>query len=599
MFTTLRTLLTHWFGRHRRAPDPDVQTQGAYAEAELVHPDEHTSSRRVPYDENLLERARTQWQFGDWESLTKLDRDTLQHHPDRAKLALLAVAGHLQQGDSPAAKQFIRLAQEWGCSKRLITQILVAGVHNTLGRASAVAGRQSAALDHFSRSVSIGSPGSDAHLIVQARLGLQLSQLGVPYQGIALFGDPTYQIQVAKEPEPATRIGPSLDKSQQTGIDPSSVSRVVILRLDNVGDHVLGSPFLKGIRKLYPSAEIVIIANESAASYYSHCPWIDHMIQIPNRQALFYSQKQLDAIHQIISEMPGGTFDVLINPRFAEDYYHACLISSYVPARHRIAFRQNRTVLDGLDPNSFYNELVDIENDTLHTIEYSWILLNYLGVDIRPWPEVWFTRDELQAVCTRLGVSLSPWKFPELFIVVVGIGASTKNRVWPKEFYAELANQLSSKLGVALVCMVGSDNEREAGEFIASRSEYCVNLVGRTTLNELAALCSVAHLYIGPDSGPKHIAAASGCPVVEIGHLPSSHASRARSFDTMGRCWAAVNVYARTISPGSLFSDTQIAKGDAIAAILPSQVIDFVSEFISAPAFAESLTRFSRLPERK
>ena len=38
----------------------------------------------VPYDETLLERSRTQWQFGDWESLTLLARDTLQHHPDRA-----------------------------------------------------------------------------------------------------------------------------------------------------------------------------------------------------------------------------------------------------------------------------------------------------------------------------------------------------------------------------------------------------------------------------------------------------------------------------------------------------------------------------------
>jgi len=42
----------------------------------------------VPCDENPLKRARTQWQFGDWQSLAQLDRATLQHHPDRAKLAL-------------------------------------------------------------------------------------------------------------------------------------------------------------------------------------------------------------------------------------------------------------------------------------------------------------------------------------------------------------------------------------------------------------------------------------------------------------------------------------------------------------------------------
>ena len=55
------------------------------------------ASRLVPYDETLLERARVQWQFGDWDSLAALDRVTLQHHPERGRLALLAAAGYLQK----------------------------------------------------------------------------------------------------------------------------------------------------------------------------------------------------------------------------------------------------------------------------------------------------------------------------------------------------------------------------------------------------------------------------------------------------------------------------------------------------------------------
>jgi cephalosporin hydroxylase len=132
----------------------------------------------VPYDENLLERARTQWQFGDWESLAQLDRDTLQHHPDRAKLALLAAAGQLQTDNANQARQFIRLAQDWGISKKLLTQILAAGVHNSLGRAAAVAGNQQRALKHFENAIVVGTPGSDVRLLAQARIGEQLNQLG-------------------------------------------------------------------------------------------------------------------------------------------------------------------------------------------------------------------------------------------------------------------------------------------------------------------------------------------------------------------------------------------------------------------------------------
>ncbi|KAF5047861.1 BNR repeat-containing family member [anaerobic digester metagenome] len=134
----------------------------------------------VPYDENLLERARTQWQFGDWQSLCTLSWETLQHHPDRAKLALLAAAGRLQTEQDAEAKQLIRLAQNWGISKKLVSQILIAGVYNSLGRAAAIASLQCRALQHFENAISIGTPSSDCRLITQARISEQFRQLGLP-----------------------------------------------------------------------------------------------------------------------------------------------------------------------------------------------------------------------------------------------------------------------------------------------------------------------------------------------------------------------------------------------------------------------------------
>lgn len=142
----------------------------------------------MPYDENLLERARTQWQFGDWESLAKIDPDTLQHHPDRAKLALLAAAGRLQNGNDAEAKKLIRLSQDWGISKKLICQILIAGVHNSLGRAAAIGNQQHRALKHFENAIAIGTPGSDAKLLTQARTGEQLCQLGLLTRGFEKVG---------------------------------------------------------------------------------------------------------------------------------------------------------------------------------------------------------------------------------------------------------------------------------------------------------------------------------------------------------------------------------------------------------------------------
>lgn len=134
----------------------------------------------VPYDEHLLERSLTHWQFGDWGMLAKLERDVLRHHPDRAKLALLVAAGHQQLGNVTATRQLAGLAQDWGCSKKLISQVLIAGVHNTLGRASAIEGSQSRSLGHFEKAIAIASPGADTLLLIQARARGELEQLGLP-----------------------------------------------------------------------------------------------------------------------------------------------------------------------------------------------------------------------------------------------------------------------------------------------------------------------------------------------------------------------------------------------------------------------------------
>lgn len=142
-----------------------------------LEPIEKSTSQLVLYDENLLERSRTEWECGDWDSLAKIERGALQHHPDRAKLALLAAAGHQQIGDMSATRQFTRLAQDWGCNKKLVSQILIAGVHNTLGSVAALGKEERHALKHFETSITIGAPGSDWKHLVPARMQSQLKNL--------------------------------------------------------------------------------------------------------------------------------------------------------------------------------------------------------------------------------------------------------------------------------------------------------------------------------------------------------------------------------------------------------------------------------------
>ena len=167
MFKALRTFVFGWFAK----PASEATTLPAAMKQAPV--------QLVSYDENLLERSRTQWQFGDWESLAKLDCDTLQYHPDRAKLALLAAAGRLQIDQAPEAKHFIRLAQKWGAPKKLISQILIAGVHNSIGRAATIGNLHNRAQQHFEKSIILGAQGADVKLLAQVRREYQFKQLRI------------------------------------------------------------------------------------------------------------------------------------------------------------------------------------------------------------------------------------------------------------------------------------------------------------------------------------------------------------------------------------------------------------------------------------
>ena len=185
---TLYTRLRHWWARLQggaaagaastaaTTTSPPAQLQGPAAGAAAA---EANPTPPVPYDEALLDRARTQWQFGDWESLAAITQEHIQHHPDRAKLALMAAAGQQQLGRAEEAKTLIRQALDWGCSPRLVRQILISGMHNSLARANAILGQEQEAMKHFEAAIDTGTPNAD-RLVKAARATFQLNQVGVP-----------------------------------------------------------------------------------------------------------------------------------------------------------------------------------------------------------------------------------------------------------------------------------------------------------------------------------------------------------------------------------------------------------------------------------
>lgn len=145
--------------------------------SELTAPIGLTEVDELTHDAYLYEHALTQWQFGDWESLIEIKRETLETHPERAKLALLNAAGHQQLGNMQETREFVSLAKDWGCDKKLISRVLVAGVYNTLGKAALIQNDRQASEKYFRVAVDNTGRTKTLDILSKARLESQVKQL--------------------------------------------------------------------------------------------------------------------------------------------------------------------------------------------------------------------------------------------------------------------------------------------------------------------------------------------------------------------------------------------------------------------------------------
>lgn len=137
------------------------------------------------YDEASLSRAKNLWLLGDWNTLAELDIETLRHHPDRDRFALLTASAHQQLGGHDKARKYTRMALKWGCPPRLVSQVLIAGVHNTLGKVAALKQDNARITRHFEAAVGVGN-SRETTLVSHARSVREMAHLGLLPQAAAM-----------------------------------------------------------------------------------------------------------------------------------------------------------------------------------------------------------------------------------------------------------------------------------------------------------------------------------------------------------------------------------------------------------------------------
>lgn len=139
-------------------------------------------------EEQTLASAKTLWFFGEWQQLIDLDFALCSVHPERDRFALLVASAHQQLNNHEKARSFTRKALEWGCPHGLVAQVLIAGVHNTLGRVAALKQDKERTTSHFEAAVS-AIETRDMALVSHARSVSELSKLGLLSNVVGLIDE--------------------------------------------------------------------------------------------------------------------------------------------------------------------------------------------------------------------------------------------------------------------------------------------------------------------------------------------------------------------------------------------------------------------------
>jgi ADP-heptose:LPS heptosyltransferase len=279
----------------------------------------------------------------------------------------------------------------------------------------------------------------------------------------------------------------------------SERSKILVIKLGALGDFIQALGPMAAIRRHHPDADITLFTTKSFEAFASDCGYFNEIVIDEKPRLLnpggwlklkkFFSEKKFSRIYDLQNNDRTALYFKLIPPGTewvgaAKGASHANL-SPERSAGHAFDGHMQTLALAGI---------TDVKIDTLE-----WMQGN-TGVFALRKPFV---------------------------LLVPGSSPQRPEKRWPAEYYARLA-QILIQWGYQPV-IIGGPSEQDSIEKITRSCPETLNLAGQTSLQQIAALAREAAAAIGNDTGPTHIIAATGCPVLALfssSSHPVKHAPR-------------------------------------------------------------------------
>lgn len=315
--------------------------------------------------------------------------------------------------------------------------------------------------------------------------------------------------------------------------------RILIVKLSSLGDLFHALPAVACIKKAW-NPQIDWVASNAYADLVRRFAPVDRVISFPRKNFL-------SGASSFLRELRADKYDFIFD---MQGLLKSALVACAARGAKRIGPSFHRE-----GSRFFYDAVSGPRNKQRHAIEENYDLVRYLGIPSGPpaFPVRWDLPSGLPTGQPRIGLIVqSRWE--------------TKN--WPAEHFSAVASMLGPSNHLFLF---GAPEDRQACQSISEKSGVAINnLCGRTSLTELGGWLASMDLVITVDSGPMHLAAAAGTPVLAI--FGATEAARTGPYGAQHRIIARQDLACRPC----LSRTCQLPEQDrrCLTGISPQTVVD-------------------------
>ena len=282
---------------------------------------------------------------------------------------------------------------------------------------------------------------------------------------------------------------------------------ILIVKLSAIGDVIHTLPSLAALRRLYPDAHITWVVEEASKDIILHHPHLDQVLIFRRKNWITdFKRGQWPSVRRGVCSFLAGLrsrrYDLVID-------FHGLFKSAMVVlasgGKRKLGY-DSWQELSGL----FLNEKIP-EDMNKHAVDRYLDFPRYLGAAPAPAEFILPINQEAETGCLALQNAYSLTK--KNYIAVNPV-ALWETKLWNNRKFAELADMIQHRLRMPVV-FTGRDKE-SSDDITSKMTTKGINIGGQTTLMELACLYRDALTVISTDSGPMHLAAAVGTPVIAL-----------------------------------------------------------------------------------